>query len=57
MTEKEKINLENGIYEGEVKDGVPHGKGKSTLSDGSIYEGNFKDGFPHGKGMSTSSKG
>ena len=38
-------------YEGGVKDGKPHGKGKSFTSSGEcIYEGSFKNGLRHGKG-------
>ena len=37
-------------YEGEMKDGSPHGKGKITFANGSFYEGELKDGIPHGKG-------
>ena len=40
-------------YEGEVKDGKPHGRGKLILTtehgDGT-YEGDFKDGLQHGRG-------
>ncbi len=47
----------NGSYEGEMKNGKPHGKGINTDSKGNRYEGDFVDGKPHGKGINTNSKG
>jgi two-component system chemotaxis response regulator CheY len=45
-----KLTLENGdVYEGEIKGGKPHGKGKYTFVNGNVYEGNFILGKPHGK--------
>ena len=44
-------------YTGETKNGIPHGKGKWTYSDGSVYEGEWKDGKWHGKGKRTYSDG
>ena len=45
------LKLDDGsLYEGEVVDGKPHGKGKQILTNGSIYEGDFADGKRHGKG-------
>jgi len=36
------IKFPNGdVYTGEVKDGIPHGKGKSVYPGGSSYEGDF----------------
>jgi len=37
-------------YEGEVKDGVPHGHGIRIYGDGRKYEGEFKYGEPDGQG-------
>jgi len=37
-------------YEGEFKDGLPHGYGEQSWPDGSYYEGDFSEGFRHGKG-------
>ena len=34
---------DNGIYQGEMLGGKPHGKGKTTFSNGDTYEGSFKD--------------
>ncbi len=39
-----KLRLKDGNYEGEVKNGVPHGKGKITYFDGHRYEGDFVNG-------------
>jgi hypothetical protein len=42
-------------YEGEFKNGMPHGKGKLTYMPvfGSTYEGDFANGVPHGTGKHT----
>lgn len=46
-----KTTLPDGrVYEGEVLDGRPHGKGKLTYADGGSYEGEWLGGEPHGKG-------
>lgn len=37
-------------YDGEFKDGIPHGKGIVYYSKHNYYSGEFKDGIPHGKG-------
>ena len=38
------------MYEGEWKDGKPHGRGKCIYADGVLYEGEWKDGQSHGYG-------
>lgn len=38
-------------YTGETLNGVPHGKGKWTNTDGSWYEGEFKNGYANGTGI------
>ena len=38
------------VYEGEFKDGQPHGCGKYMLACGGVYEGELKDNQPHGRG-------
>jgi len=48
---KGKLILDDGVYEGEVSNYIPHGKGKKTLTDGSVYEGDWADGYPNGKGI------
>jgi len=41
----EKLTFEDGsIYEVEILDSKPHGKGKLTLADGSLKEGIWKNG-------------
>jgi len=56
---KRKLTLEGGsVYEGDIVNGKPHGKGKITtknrqLQDETVYEGDFVDGKPHGKGIKT----
>ena len=46
-----KLTLPDGsVYEGELVNGKPHGKGKKTFSSGGYYEGDFVDGKWHGKG-------
>ena len=35
---------DNGIYQGEMLGGKPHGKGKTTFSNGDIYEGEYENG-------------
>ena len=41
------------IYEGEVKNGMPHGNGIYTKTDGSKYVGQFKNGLRDGQGTFT----
>ncbi|WP_440677431.1 MORN repeat-containing protein [Candidatus Pelagibacter sp. HIMB1587] len=41
---------DGGIYEGEFKDGVPHGTGTLKFPDGGSYIGQFKDGIINGQG-------
>lgn len=40
-------------YEGEMKEGLPHGFGLYTENNGNKYEGSFKDGAFDGKGIYT----
>lgn len=44
-----------GIYEGYLKDGLPHGRGKYEYADHSLYEGEFRFGIFHGNGVIQSS--
>ena len=44
-------------YEGESKDGEPHGIGTYTWSDGVKYEGEWKDGKYNGQGTFKNSNG
>jgi hypothetical protein len=48
-----KLELSNGcIYEGDIVNGQPHGKGKNKC-EFSEYEGDFVNGEKHGKGKHT----
>jgi len=56
MSEKpskiEKIIYEDGSrYIGELKEGVPHGKGTLIWPDGKNYRGDFKNGYMNGWGV------
>ena len=49
---KEVVSFSNGSkYEGQCKDGYPHGEGVYTKKNGEVYEGEFKNGLKHGKGV------
>ena len=49
-----KKSYENGdIYEGQSKDGEPHGVGVKTFVSGSIYKGDWKEGKRDGQGKMT----
>ena len=46
------LAFDNGNkYEGDVQDGLMHGKGKLTYADGATYDGDFKEGKRHGQGV------
>lgn len=49
---KKQVKLESidRKYEGKLKKGFAHGKGKA-FGDEDTYEGNFKKGYPHGEGI------
>lgn len=44
-----------GVYDGECKNGLAHGRGKALGKD--EYMGEFKNGLPHGKGRLTYANG
>ena len=44
------IEMEDANYEGQVKDGRPHGIGTKKWKDGTIYEGEFAKGVMEGTG-------
>ncbi|MCL2186503.1 MAG: hypothetical protein FWB86_11755 [Treponema sp.] len=48
---KGKLILEDSVYEGDVVNYMPHGKGKKTFNDGSAYDGDWENGVPNGKGI------
>ena len=47
----------SGSYKGNIKNGMPHGKGFYRHSDGTTYDGDWKDGVRDGKGVITYSFG
>lgn len=42
------LTIGNGTYQGQTRDGKPHGKGKFVDKKGVVYEGDFKNGKRHG---------
>lgn len=46
-----------GKYEGEFKNGKPHGKGTLTLPNGYRYDGEFRQGKKNGQGTAVFSSG
>ncbi len=45
------------FFEGEWRNGVPHGHGVYFFSNGDKYEGDLKDGLRHGEGFQSYAKG
>lgn len=43
-------NVKEQKYEGDLRDGRPHGKGKMFYESGNSYDGEWKDGKKHGWG-------
>ena len=50
-------DVDKGEYEGNLQDGLYHGKGKLSFKDGRIYEGEFVEGLRNGYGVFTTSNG
>ncbi len=48
--EMQSIKWKGGQYAGQLKENVPHGRGKFILPDGTRYEGEWEEGYPHGRG-------
>ena len=47
----QKYRMDDGsIYQGEIKNGTRHGKGKMVCTDGSYYDGEWFSGLYHGQG-------
>lgn len=42
---------EGGLYEGELKEGLPHARGMHIMSNGDFYVGSFTDGSRDGTGL------
>ena len=52
FTETFKVTLGKGItFNGQMKDGVRHGKGVQVWEDGSRFEGEWKDDKANGMGV------
>ena len=51
------LTYTNARYEGEIRDGKPHGQGTKTYSNGDRYEGKWRDGNEHGRGTYTWTNG
>jgi hypothetical protein len=59
-TAQQSLSLSDGQYVGDVKDGVPHGRGKLTYYPGEVrkkYEGQWENGQFHGRGILKFSNG
>ena len=52
-TTRKKLVFKDGIYEGDVLDKKPHGKGVFTKRNLAKHDGEWKDGLPHGYGKAT----
>ncbi len=48
---KQRINWVGGNYHGELKGGIPDGRGELSLPNGTQYTGEWKAGKPHGDGF------
>lgn len=52
------VNLPDGArFEGEVRNGMPNGRGIFTLPDGGVLKGEFKDALLHGLGVNVYPEG
>ena len=49
--DKDKSDVKEFQYAGNIKYGKQHGRGLTTKSDGSMVQGNYKDGKLHGKAI------
>ena len=52
-----KTIFETGEYTGEIKDGLPHGKGIFKYKNGDEYKGEFKQGMKDGNGYYKNNEG
>ena len=53
----ENRRVDNGVYTGEMKNGVMFGKGTLSLDNGDVYEGDIVYGLEHGYGIYTWANG
>ncbi len=44
------VRTPQGTYDGDVRNGIPHGAGTMEWEDGAVYTGEWADGRPHGSG-------
>jgi len=44
-----KLIAKHKTYVGEIKNGIPHGKGKTVYSDGRVLIGEWKKGISNGR--------
>jgi hypothetical protein len=53
LMNKGEVLLEDstGTYQGEVQNGIPHGKGEKKWKNGVIYKGQWAKGVGHGQGV------
>lgn len=47
------MDYRGGMYDGDIEEGVPHGKGLLTYSTQHTYDGEWNKGNSHGKGIAT----
>lgn len=47
------IRYKNGVYKGQAKNNMPHGRGAYTYNNGNKYVGQYVEGKRHGKGRFT----
>lgn len=57
MQAKRSVSWAGGSYSGEMAGGVPHGRGRLELPDGTRYDGEWLEGVPHGRGVMYYSSG
>lgn len=50
QTTEGSIRLSQGSYQGQMKNNVPHQKGRMEYDNGNLYEGEWRDGVHHGIG-------
>jgi len=48
---QQSIPWKGGKYAGELRNGVPHGRGRFITPDGTKYDGEWEEGMPQGRGL------